>query len=216
MKWYLIVVLICIFTCSFLQQKFILSLQGSSPGLNLQGSRTACPTPSLPVIYLRVWWGKRWCKCKLVFGPIGISGLVAGVWCYENCGGDQAYRFSLSSLVLTSGPKGVNSKHLPGKLQNKASHWEMSIHLLILLLQIGKGHALFAFIVRVPGFFGAGMEPCRLKWSMYFQGKKVEGKLFPVKLLHVQPWQWWGAVKGVITPPPGVCRRRLTLQNTAT
>ena len=98
-----------------------------------------------------------------MFRLVGISGLVAGAWCYENCGGDQASLFSLSSLVLTRGPKGVSSKHLPGKLQNKASHWEMSIHLLILLLQIGKGHALFAFIVRMPGFFGAFTEPCRLK-----------------------------------------------------
>lgn len=98
-----------------------------------------------------------------MFRPVGISGLVAGAWCYETCGGDQAYHFSLSSLVLTSDPKGVSSKHLPGKLQNKASHWEMSIHLLMLLLQIGKGHALFAFIVRTPGFFGAFTEPCRLK-----------------------------------------------------
>ena len=96
-----------------------------------------------------------------MFRPVGLSGLVAGARCYENCAGDQAYCFSLSSLALTSGPKGVSSKHLPGKLQNKASHWEMSIHLLI-LLQIEKGHAFFAFIVRMPGFFEAFTEPCRL------------------------------------------------------
>ena len=68
-KWYLIVVLICIFTCSFLQQKFILSSQGPSPGLSLQASRTACPTPSPPVRYIRVWWGEKMMQMQTGVSP---------------------------------------------------------------------------------------------------------------------------------------------------